>query len=128
MSPASVRLLPAALCVLLPLLVSASTPAAAQGIRFIPAPEVRGSGGVASLKSQLEAGLRARRPEEFLFVALIVERVEEGKLPRQLVLETFRWAQRRQPYPFPYFRRALTLRARRLGVSLEQASTAPGPS
>ena len=70
----------------------------------------------ASLKDQLEKGLRARRPEEFAFIGRVVALVDDGKLPVKLVRGTFGWARRKKPYPFPYFERALKLRAAKIGV------------
>jgi hypothetical protein len=76
------------------------------------------SADVADLKEQLEAGLRARRPAEFGFIEKVVLYVELGHIKRQLVAETFQWAREKQPYPFPYFERAMKLRAAKLGVEL----------
>jgi len=73
----------------------------------------------ADLKDTLEKGLRARRPEEFHYIALVVEKVEQGKLPLDLVIGTFQWARQRakhKNYPFPYFVRALRERAKKLGL------------
>ncbi len=73
---------------------------------------------VADLKKQLEAGLRARRPAEFAFIAKVVELVESDVLPRKLVNNTFLWARKKKPYPFPYFKRALRILAAKLGISI----------
>ncbi len=78
--------------------------------RFGRPVQVRGGGFVADLKSQLEAGLRARRPEEFAFIARIVELVDIGKLSPKLVIETFHWSRRKRPYPYQYFERAIKIR------------------
>lgn len=77
-----------------------------------------GEDGVASLKDQLQDGLQARLPREFAFVDHVVKLVNEGKLPRSLVDSTFLWARPKKPYPFPYFERALRIRAARIGVAL----------
>ena len=71
---------------------------------------------VADLQDQLEAGLQARRPQEFAFIARVVAMVSANRLPRSLVQSTFEWARRKQPYPFPYFQRALIIRAARIGI------------
>ena len=71
---------------------------------------------VADLQDQLEAGLQARRPQEFAFIARVVAMVAKNRLPRFLVQSTFDWARRKQPYPFPYFQRALIIRAARIGI------------
>jgi hypothetical protein len=76
---------------------------------------------VADLKQQLEKGLRARRPEEFKFVDLIVKMVGKDTLPLSLVKSTFLWAKKKgltTPYPFPYFERALRVRAAKQGIKI----------
>ena len=78
----------------------------------------RGAGRVADLKSQLESGLKARRPVEFRFIADIVRRVQRRELPLKLVLESFHYARRRHPFPFQYFQRAIQIRAARIGVKI----------
>jgi hypothetical protein len=73
----------------------------------------------ASLQDTLEKGLRARRPEEFHYIGLVVARVNEGKLPLELVIGTFQWAREKakhKNYPFPYFVRALRERAAKQGL------------
>ena len=77
-----------------------------------------GNAASASLKKTLEAGLKARRPEEFAFLALVAGKVNDGTLPRSLVESTFFWARRRGRYPFVYFESAIRLRAKRIGVVL----------
>lgn len=75
---------------------------------------------VANLKDQLEKGLRVRRPEEFAYVGYIVGLVESDDLPLQLVLETFQWARKQDGhYPFPYFQRAIRIRAARAGIEID---------
>ena len=73
-----------------------------------------------SLKDTLEKGLRARRPVEFQFIAQVVTLVEQGRLPRKLVLGTFQYARKKgnRKYPFPYFQRAMILRAAKIGVQI----------
>jgi len=76
---------------------------------------------VADLKQQLEKGLKARRPQEFAFVALVVDMVDEDKLPLSLVKSTFLWARKKAAstrYPFPYFERALRVRAAKQGYDI----------
>jgi hypothetical protein len=75
----------------------------------------------ANLKDQLEKGLKARRPEEFAFIAKVVSRVENDTLPRSLVDSTFLWARKKgtgRIRPYQYFESGLKLRAKRIGVSL----------
>ena len=73
-----------------------------------------------SLKDTLEKGLRARRPVEFQFIAQVVTLVDQGQLPRKLVLGTFHYARKKgnPKYPFPYFQQALILRAAKIGVQI----------
>ncbi len=70
----------------------------------------------ADLKQQLEAGLYARRPEEFAYIARVIRMVNRQQLPERLVKSTFAWARRKRPYPLVYFERALRVRARRIGI------------
>ncbi len=70
------------------------------------------------LKDALEKGLKARRPEEFKFIARVVTLVEFGILPKRLVQSTFFWARAKPRVQAFYFERALKVRARRLGIFL----------
>jgi hypothetical protein len=77
-------------------------------------------GGVSGLdlKTQLQKGLKARRPVEFQYIDEIIELVEEGKLPRKLVVTTYLAAQRQSRRELQYFQLALAARARGLDVQL----------
>lgn len=77
-----------------------------------------GEAASSTFRKTLEAGLRTQRPQEFAFVAMVAEKVEDGTLPRDLVESTFFWARRQRPYPFVYFEYGLKLRAKRLGIKL----------
>lgn len=82
--------------------------------------QFRGSGRVASLKDQLNAGLKTRRDVEKQFVDKVVKLVQTGKLPVKLVVETMQYArQKPTKHPFQYFQRALALRAARLNVAIK---------
>ena len=78
------------------------------------------------LRDQLRVGLRALSASDFAFIDKVVMLVNQGKLPRRLVDGTFLWARKRverytgrwTPRPMIYFRPALILRARRIGVRL----------
>ena len=90
-----------------------------------PCPPVAGAStieaNVANLQQQLESGLKARRPEEFAFIAKVVSLVEEDALPLDLVMSTFLWTRKNpkaKEYPFVYFQRALRERAKKLGILL----------
>jgi hypothetical protein len=87
---------------------------------YAPADSSSRDGGieVANLTDQLTFGLRARLPREHAFIKLVVEKVETGDLPLELVMSTFHWARQKRPYPFPYFEFALRLRAAKYGVLL----------
>jgi hypothetical protein len=75
--------------------------------------------GVAALRDLLANGLKCRKDEEFQFVDLVVARVEEGKLSRDMVKSIFIWARRKNSqFPFPYFQRAMRIIADRLEVDL----------
>ena len=74
---------------------------------------------VADLKDQLKNGLRVRRPGDLAFIDTVVEQVEQGRLPLSLVKSTFQWARTKMTrYPFPYFAKALRIRAGKLGIKL----------
>ena len=74
---------------------------------------------VADLKDQLKNGLRVRRAGDLAFIDTVVEKVEQGRLPLSLVKSTFQWARTKMTrYPFPYFAKALRIRAGKLGIKL----------
>lgn len=75
-------------------------------------------GQVANLKTQLEAGLKARLPSEFAFIARVIAMVEAKQLPFDLVQSTFMWARVKKPYPFPYFEHGLRTRAAKQGIEI----------
>jgi hypothetical protein len=75
-------------------------------------------GEVAGLKDQLDAGLKARKPEEFAFIAKVCTMVDLKQLPFDMVKSTFLWARKKRPYPYPYFERALRIRAEQRGIQL----------
>lgn len=68
------------------------------------------------LKEQLEKGLKARRPAEFQFIGRVVERVNEGVLPRGLVQSCFQWARKKPARKVQYFQQCLKFRAKKLGI------------
>jgi len=74
---------------------------------------------VADLKEQLENGLKARLPADFAFISKVVTLVEQDKLPLNMVKAVFQWSRKKgaaNNYPFPYFQRALKIRAKKLGI------------
>lgn len=85
------------------------------------------SGGIAaeavedSLESFLVSQLRVRTPADTLFLERVAGAVLHGRLPETVVRSTCEWAIQKADrsgarYPFPYFRSAIVLKARRLGV------------
>jgi hypothetical protein len=83
----------------------------------------------ANLNETLRSVLKCRRPEEFAFVDLVTLKVEQGKLPRALVLSMMQWAskrsreemgagRRKNDFPFPYFQEGLRRRAAEIDVVL----------
>ena len=75
--------------------------------------------GVASLKDQLRFGLKARRPVEFDFIDLVVSKVEQKLLPRDMALSAMTYAQsKNKDRPYPYFEFSLKKRAAAIGVEL----------
>jgi hypothetical protein len=76
---------------------------------------------VADLRTQLESGLKCRRPEEFAFVSKVVTMVGNDTLPLDLVMSTFLWTRKNpkaREYPFVYFQQALRERAKKLGIDV----------
>lgn len=69
----------------------------------------------------LKAGLRARRPVEFAFIALVVDMVRNGKLPKELVQKAFVWVRnnkKKERYPAVWFEFALRALAAREGITI----------
>jgi hypothetical protein len=73
---------------------------------------------IPTLKDTLNAGLKARLPEEFAFVDRVVRMVDHGKLPLDMVQTTFLWARRKPIHQFQYFEHGLRMRAEEAGVRL----------
>lgn len=98
---------------------------AAGGFSLAPPPELakfalaaESDDGIEDLKKTLGEVLRARRPEEFAFLDRVMELVEDGTLPRSLVVSTFNWARKKPKHPFQYFEQGLRVRAKKIGVDL----------
>jgi len=73
-----------------------------------------------TLRQQLQKGLKCRRPSDFAFVNHVVDLVDEGKLPIDLVNICFDWSRQRSNHiPIVYFERSLTQLARQKGFSLD---------
>lgn len=81
--------------------------------------ETLGRGEVADLRRQLEDGLKARRLQDRAFIGRVVTAVQNNQLQERLVKSLMRWAQKKNArFPFPYFERAVTEEARKLGVTI----------
>jgi len=83
-------------------------------------PPAVNAGGVSGLdlKTQLEKGLRARRPVEFQYIEQITQLVASGALPREMVTTTFVWARKKPSRQLQFFQFALQTRAKKLPVVL----------
>ncbi|MEX2171935.1 MAG: hypothetical protein WD851_21625 [Pirellulales bacterium] len=100
--------------------------AAALVMCVVPADAVTTSTGgrQLTLSEQLTFGLQVATKQDKEFVARVVALVHVGVLPRKLVDSTFLWARQKAAFrggavslrPMVYFRPALVLRARRLGI------------
>ena len=74
---------------------------------------------IENLKQTLEQVLKARRQEEFEFIARVVQLVDAGTLPRDMVHSTMLWVRKKNHRrPFQYFEQALRVRAKEIGVEL----------
>ena len=73
----------------------------------------------ATMDETLRSVLKCRRQEEFAFVKSVADKVDQGDLPKDLVLSMMRWARDRRPdFPFPYFKEGIKRRAAQIGVTL----------
>jgi hypothetical protein len=73
----------------------------------------------ADFHETLKFGLKCRLPSEFAFVDLVVLKVDQGLLPKDLVLSQFNWSREQSAkIPFPYFQFGMRKRAAALGVDL----------
>ena len=70
-------------------------------------------------RAAVEKRLKARRPQEFAFIAKVVKLVDQKKLPLKTVKTTYLWAMKKpRRRPFQYFERAMKLRAAKLKIDL----------
>jgi len=73
----------------------------------------------ANMDETLRSVLKCRRQEEFAFVKSVADKVDQGDLPKDLVLSMMQWARDRRPdFPFPYFKEGIKRRAAKIGVTL----------
>ena len=71
-----------------------------------------------SLQERLEKGLRARRPQEFAFIAKVSKLVEAKVIPRKMVDATFFWARRKRRWPYQYFEFGMRRQAARMKIAI----------
>ena len=71
-----------------------------------------------SLQDRLEKGLRARRPQEFAFIAKVCKLVDAKVIPRKMVDATFFWARRKRRWPYQYFEFGMRRQAARMKIAL----------
>lgn len=76
-----------------------------------------------TLEHYLASRLLVTNPSDAAFLEDVAEAVKSGDLPESLVRGTCEWAAVRAirhgvRYPFPSFRKALEIKAKRLGVEL----------
>ena len=69
--------------------------------------------------AKMKAALDTAQPEEDGFVDRVVEKTKQGQLPVSLVESTFQWARKKPQFKFQFFKRALIVRAAKLGISLQ---------
>jgi len=74
-----------------------------------------------ALETFLTRQLLVQTPGDIAFVDKVLEAVTVGRIPETVVRGTCEWAvqkanQTGARYPFPYFRSAMNLKAKRLGV------------
>ena len=66
----------------------------------------------------IKAGLRTAEPEDEGFVERVMDNVERGIVPRDLVESTFDWARKQKTRrKFQYFKYALIERAKKMGIN-----------
>ena len=82
----------------------------------------------ATLAERLKAGLLCRRPEEFILVSRVADKVEAGELPQDMVLNAMKYAIKKRPkFPFFYFQTVIFRQAEALGVDLGDPVTPLNP-
>lgn len=68
--------------------------------------------------TKLKVALQTATQEENGFLDHLSDLVVSDKLPRHLVESTLLWARKKPEHKFQYFKRAITLRAAKIGVAL----------
>lgn len=88
------------------------------GMAALALPRFGQAAEVGDLREQIQVELEPRTPQEYAFLDRVMLLVKRDQLPLVWVRQLFQWARRKRPYPFTYFQRALTDRARRSGIVL----------
>lgn len=91
-----------------------------------PADRLKAGGRQVSLHDMLRVGLKAKTEADFAYIEEVVQLVDEGKLPRDMVDSSFLYARYRyrthptshRLRPMVYFQPSLTARAKKIGVIL----------
>lgn len=74
---------------------------------------------IIGLRTQLERGLRANRPDQVALVDRVIKLVKSGDLSLRTVNAAYRYARKRRPsFPFPYFERTLRTLAAQEGATI----------
>ncbi|WP_428307566.1 hypothetical protein [Lacipirellula sp.] len=92
-----------------------------------PSDRLKAGGRQVNLYDMLRVGLKAKTKADFEYIAEVVEKVDQGKLPRDMVESSFLYARYRyrthigshKLRPMVYFQPSLTARAKSIGVILE---------
>ena len=92
-----------------------------------PADRLKEGGRQVDLYYMLRVGLKAKTKADFEYIDEVVEKVQQGKLPVDMVQSSFLYARYRyrthpgshKLRPMVYFQPSLTARAKKIGVILE---------
>lgn len=92
-----------------------------------PSDRLKEGGRQVNLYDMLRVGLKAKTKADFEYIAEVVQKVEQGKLPRDMVDSSFLYARYRyrthpgshKLRPMVYFQPSLSARAKKIGVILE---------
>jgi hypothetical protein len=68
--------------------------------------------------AKIKVALQTAEPEEDGFVEKVVNMAVQGKLPVDMLEKTFVWARAKPRRKFQYFKKALTIQAAQIGISL----------
>ena len=66
----------------------------------------------------MQVALHTATPEDNGFIEYVLNRVDKGTFPLDIVESTFLWAKKKPQRKFQYFKRGLILRAEKEGIQL----------